>query len=212
LTAFADAAADVADVMLPIGAFTETGGSLVNAEGRLQSFHGVVKPPGEARPAWKVLRVLGNLLELPGFDAEAVDDVRRAALGDLDTLPARLDNAPAVTPAQPAAAEAGVAAASALRCERIADVPIYATDPIVRRAPALQQTADAREPVVGVSSALWAALRLTDKVMVHDEHHAVILPAREDRTLAEGTVRIAAGHPSTSMLGAMFGTVTLEAV
>jgi NADH-quinone oxidoreductase subunit G len=212
LTAFADAAADVADVMLPIGAFTETGGSLVNAEGRLQSFHGVVKPPGEARPAWKVLRVLGNLLELPGFDAETVDDVRRAALGDLDTLPARLDNAPAVTPAQPAATEAGVAAASALRCERIADVPIYATDPIVRRAPALQQTADAREPVVGVSSALWDALRLTDKVMVHDEHHAVILPAREDRTLAEGTVRIAAGHPSTSMLGAMFGTVTLEAV
>ena len=212
LTAFADAAADVADVMLPIGAFTETGGSLVNAEGRLQSFHGVVKPPGEARPAWKVLRVLGNLLELPGFDAETVDDVRRAALGDVDTLPARLDNAPAVPPALPAAAEAGVAAASALRCERIADVPIYATDPIVRRAPALQLTADAREPVVGVSSALWAALRLTDKVMVHDEHHAVILPACEDRTLAEGTVRIAAGHPSTSMLGAMFGTVTLEAV
>ena len=212
LTAFADAAADVADVMLPIGAFTETGGSVVNAEGRLQSFHGVVKPPGEARPAWKVLRVLGNLLELPGFDAETVDDVRRAALGDVDTLPARLDNAPAVPPALPAAAEAGVAAASALRCERIADVPIYATDPIVRRAPALQLTADAREPVVGVSSALWAALRLTDKVMVHDEHHAVILPACEDRTLAEGTVRIAAGHPSTSMLGAMFGTVTLEAV
>ncbi|MCE2913059.1 MAG: NADH-quinone oxidoreductase subunit NuoG [Rubrivivax sp.] len=212
LTAFADAASDVADVMLPIGAFTETGGSLVNAEGRLQAFHGVVKPPGEARPAWKVLRVLGNLLGLPGFDAETVEDVRRAALGDVDALCTRLDNAPVVAPGLASAPGPGEGAGSAVRCERIADVPIYATDPIVRRAPALQQTADAREPVVGVPAALWAALRLTDKVMVHDERHSVILPAREDRTLAEGTVRIAAGHPSTSMLGAMFGTVTLEAV
>ena len=68
LTSFKDAAVENADVLLPIAPFTETAGSFVNAEGRAQSFHGVVKPLGETRPAWKVLRVLGNLLGLPGFE------------------------------------------------------------------------------------------------------------------------------------------------
>ena len=211
LTPFKDAAADVADVMLPIAPFTETGGSFVNAEGRLQGFHGVVKPLGETRPGWKVLRVLGNLLDVPGFDFETVEDVRKEALGDQGALCTRLDNTSALAPARialPAAADGH----SAVRCERIADVPIHATDAIVRRAPSLQLTADARQPVVGVPTPLWHALRLTDKVLVHDGSQSVILPAREDASVAEGAVRIAAGHPSTAALGAMFGTVTLEKV
>ena len=79
-------------MLLPIAPFTETSGTFVNAEGRLQSFHGVVKPLGETRPAWKVLRVLGNLLGLTGFDFETSDEVRAEALGDPTTLAARLDN------------------------------------------------------------------------------------------------------------------------
>jgi NADH-quinone oxidoreductase subunit G len=63
------------DVLLPIAPFTETSGSFVNAEGRLQSFHAVVRPLGETRPAWKVLRVLANLLDVPGFDFETSQDV-----------------------------------------------------------------------------------------------------------------------------------------
>jgi NADH-quinone oxidoreductase subunit G len=200
--------ADVADVLLPIAPFTETGGSFVNAEGRLQSFHGVVKPLGETRPGWKVLRVLGNLLGLPGFDFETVEDVRADALGDGSGIAARLSNASVAVPEVAPAPAPG----SAIVCERIADVPIYATDPWVRRAPSLQLTVDARPPVVGVSSALWAALRLEDKVLVQMGEAAVVLPAREDRTLAEGAVRIAAGHPATASLGAMFGTVRLERV
>src|SRR6185295_1137917 len=74
-----DAAVDNADVLLPIAPFTETGGSFVNAEGRLQSFHGVVRSLGDSRPAWKVLRVLGNLLGLQGFSQESVEEVRAAA-------------------------------------------------------------------------------------------------------------------------------------
>ena len=70
------------DVLLPIAPFTETPGTFVNAEGRVQSFHGVVKPRGETRPAWKVLRVLGNLLGLPGFEYETSEEVRDEALGD----------------------------------------------------------------------------------------------------------------------------------
>jgi NADH-quinone oxidoreductase subunit G len=207
LTPFKDTAADCADVMLPIAPFTETAGTFVNAEGRAQSFHGVVKPLGEARPGWKVLRVLGNLLGLPGFDFETAEDVRAAALGDLSQLAARLDNSTAATlaPVPVAAPE----------LQRLADVPIYATDAIVRRATSLQLTADARgEPVVALPSALWAKLGLRpgSRVLVGQGEGAVVLPAREDRSLAAGTVRLAAGHPLTAGLGAMFGEISVEAV
>ena len=65
-----------ADVLLPISPFTETAGTFVSCEGRVQPFNGVVKPSAETRPAWKVLRVLGSLLDLPGFEFESIDDVR----------------------------------------------------------------------------------------------------------------------------------------
>ena len=205
MTPFSDANTDIADVLLPVAPFTETGGAFVNAEGRLQSFHGVVKPPGDARPAWKVLRVLGNLLGLQGFEQETVEDVRAEALGDVASLASRLDNT--------AAAAIGVPAAAATGLERIADVPIYATDPIVRRAPSLQATADAAAPTVGVPSALWRQLGLAagDKVVVRQGAGAsAMLPAREDSSLAPNALRIAAGHRSTATLGPMFGAVTVE--
>ncbi|CAD5374466.1 NADH-quinone oxidoreductase [Rubrivivax sp. A210] len=205
LTAFKDVAADVADVMLPIAPFTETAGAFVNAEGRLQSFHGVVKPQGDARPGWKVLRVLGNLLGLPGFDQESAEQVRAEALGNLATLSGRLDNGGAVLTA-PAATPAGL--------QRVADVPIYATDASVRRATSLQLTADARPPMVGLPSALWRQLGLQagGRVRVGQGGAKLELPAREDISLADGSVRIAAGLAATAALGAMFGTVTVEKV
>ena len=207
LTAFKDVAADVADVMLPIAPFTETGGSMVNAEGRLQRFHGVVKPLAETRPGWKVLRVLGNLLGLSGFDFETVESVGAEALGDAASLGQRLNNAAPAVSLQ-------VAAATPMGLERVADVPIYSTDATVRRSAPLQATADARPPEVGVSTALWQQLRLQPgaKVLVGQGETAVVLPAREDPGLAPSAVRIAAGHPSTVGLGAMFGAITLEAM
>jgi NADH-quinone oxidoreductase subunit G len=86
LTPFKDAVVPNADVLLPIAPFTETAGSFVNAEGRVQSFHGGAGL-GDTRPAWKVLRVLGNLLGLPGFEQESVEEVRAEALGDVSTIP-----------------------------------------------------------------------------------------------------------------------------
>jgi NADH-quinone oxidoreductase subunit G len=208
LTAFKDAAVDQADVLLPIAPFTETSGSFVNAEGRVQSFTGVVKPLGDARPAWKVLRVLGNLLGLQGFEQESSEEVRAEALGDLSALADRLDNGASVPLAQPAAP----APASAAGLERVADVPIYAADSLVRRAASLQLTADARPPVVGLPSALWQRLGLQPgaRVLVAQGQTAALLPAREDATLAPTAVRVAAGHPSTAALGAMFGPLTVE--
>ena len=206
LTAFKDAAVEHADVLLPITPFSETAGSFVNAEGRVQSFHGVVRPLGDARPAWKVLRVLGNLLGLDGFAQESAEEVRAEALGDTAAIPSRLDNNASALP--PATA----ATASGSGLERIADVPIYATDPIVRRAPSLQLTADARSPMVGLPSGLWQRLKLQsgDKVLVGQGQAAVVLPAREEPSLAATAVRVAAGHPATAALGAMFGPIAVE--
>jgi NADH-quinone oxidoreductase subunit G len=202
-TSFKDAVVANADVLLPIAPFTETAGSFVNAEGRLQSFQGVVKPAGDSRPAWKVLRVLGNLLGLAGFDHETSDDVLAEALGDPAQLAARLDNsAPAIV--APQVAPGGL--------QRVADVPIYAADALVRRAASLQRTADARRPVAGLPSALWQQLGLQagDSVRVSQGAASAVLPAREDATLAPNAVRVPAGHPDTAMLGAMFGAVTVE--
>jgi NADH-quinone oxidoreductase subunit G len=207
LTPFADAAADVADVMLPVAPFTETAGSFVNAEGRLQAFHGVVRPLGETRPGWKLLRVLGNLLGLAGFEHESAEDVRAEALGDPATIADRLDNAaPALAPL--ASRDASAPATP----ERIADVPIYATDSLVRRAESLQRTADARPPVASLSSALWRQLGLKPgaRVYVGQGTAGVVLPAVEDPTLAPTAVHVPAGHPDTAAMGPMFGPIQVE--
>ncbi|BEP53946.1 NADH-quinone oxidoreductase subunit NuoG [Variovorax sp. V118] len=124
---------EFSDVLLPIAPFTETPGTFVNAEGRLQGFHAVVKPQGETRPAWKVLRVLANLLGLPGFAFESTAEVL-ATVGDKGTVPANaLSNA---TSAKAVVASGAVAAPVV--------ASIYQLDSIVRRAPSLQLTADAR--------------------------------------------------------------------
>ncbi|BEP36424.1 NADH-quinone oxidoreductase subunit NuoG [Variovorax sp. V59] len=124
---------EFSDVLLPIAPFTETPGTFVNAEGRVQGFHAVVKPQGETRPAWKVLRVLANLLGLPGFAFESTADVLRT-IGDNGAVPANaLNNATAAK----AVASSGAAPAPVV-------ASIYQLDSIVRRAPSLQLTADAR--------------------------------------------------------------------
>ncbi|MCB2022509.1 MAG: NADH-quinone oxidoreductase subunit G [Burkholderiaceae bacterium] len=212
LSAFRSAGAEVADLMLPIAPFTETSGTFVNAEGRVQGFHGVVRPLGETRPGWKVLRVLGNLLELPGFDFETSEDVRAAAIGGIDVA-ARLDNRAGVGAGAGAGAGAAASASAAQGAlERIADVPIYSTDPLVRRALSLLLTRDALPPVVGLPSALWErlALKAGDEVRVSQGESSVQLPARLDATLAANAVRVAAGHAVTAGLGAMFGAIHVE--
>jgi len=124
------------DVLLPIAPFTETSGTFVNAEGRVQGFHAVVKPLGDTRPAWKVLRVLANLLGLPGFDFESSQDVLKQVAGaDAAQLPAdKLGNG----------TQAGIDL-SALAAQAPAVASIYQLDGLVRRATSLQLTADARQ-------------------------------------------------------------------
>ncbi len=127
---------DCADVLLPVAPFTETPGSFINAEGRVQSFHAVVRPLGDTRPAWKVWRVLGNMLGLAGFDFDSTQDVLKNIFG-ADAPPAVVDPSRL---SNSAPAHADFSASSVVPCV----APIYGLDGLVRRATSLQITADAR--------------------------------------------------------------------
>ena len=197
---------DYADVLLPIAPFTETAGTYVNAEGSVQSFNGVVRPLGDTRPAWKVLRVLGSLLGLPNFEYETAEEVRLAALGDAGVA-SRLSNQASVAPARIAATAANGG------FERLADVPIYHADALVRRAGALHLTAAAK---VANAAALPAALfdklglKEGDAVRVRQGERAVQLPAVRDANLAETVVRVSAATPAGAALGSLSGELVVE--
>ena len=196
-----------ADVLLPVSPFTETSGTFVSAEGRAQSFNGSVKPLGETRPAWKVLRVLGNLLSLEGFAYESSEDIRNEILGSssLDglDLTARLNNHADIA-LKPVQRSQGI--------ERLADVPLYFSDAIVRRSESLQQTTDAHVPRAVLSTALAEKLSVSpgDKVRVSQGTTTIVIECAVDRGLPDNVVRIASAHVSTAALGPMFGTISVE--
>ncbi|GAB4397205.1 MAG: NADH-quinone oxidoreductase subunit NuoG [Rhodoferax sp.] len=130
---------EVANVLLPISTFAETAGTFVNAEGRVQSFHAVTPPKGQSRPGWKVLRVLGNLLGLDGFEAQSAPEVCDEALRsrwDPSTgflLDSVLSNN----------TEARVCVGDVQAPEPVV-ASIYQLDALVRRSSALQATRDAK--------------------------------------------------------------------
>ncbi|MFA6903302.1 MAG: NADH-quinone oxidoreductase subunit NuoG [Gallionellaceae bacterium] len=203
LSAFKHQASEYADVMLPISPFTETSGTFVNTEGRVQSFKGAVKPLGEARPAWKVLRVLGNLLNVPGFDYDSSEAVRDEVLKGME-VSSKLNNQLQGLTVQPAAALHGL--------QRVSEVPIYATDAVVRRSAPLQATHDALPPHAAMHGEELKKLGVTPgaQVKVKTAQGSAQLAIAADDKLPMGVVRVAAGHASTAGLGAMFGTITVE--
>jgi len=210
-------ALEYAQVLLPVSPFTETGGSFVNTEGRIQSFQGVVRPLGETRPAWKVLRVLGTLLEVPGFEYDSVEAVRGDCVAVIGDMASRLDNAIQGEPATlRAAAPVGGERAGMERTgiERIGEVPIYRVDGLVRRAESLQLTRDAQAAVVSLPGALVAklGLRPNDRVRIFQNGGEGVLPFLRDDRLPANCARIPAGCHETSGLGPLFGEVNLERV
>ncbi len=214
LSPFEHRALDYAEVMLPIAPFTETAGTFVNTEGRAQSFAGVVKPLGDTRPAWKVLRVLGNLLGLPGFDQDSTEAVRAAI--PLDTLPAtgcdnRLD--PATLASLPIDASLPTTGS---RVERIAPVRIYDADALARRAPALQKTRDAAPIEAAFASDVWSNLALVDgdsvRVPAQGGEGSALFPAVRDPQLPKGCVLLPAGHQATCLLSPVAGALAFARV
>ncbi|MDH4233752.1 MAG: NADH-quinone oxidoreductase subunit NuoG [Gallionella sp.] len=205
MSAYKHHATDYADVLLPIAPFTETSGTFISTEGRAQSFKGAVKPLGDARPAWKVLRVLGNLLDVQGFEYDTSEEVRDAMLSGqnvADKLNNHIDGI----------AINAVVFASGAGLQRVADVPIYSSDAVVRRAAALQKTSDAATPRVRMHGSELQKLGLQsgNTVNVSQGNATVSLTVQADDTIPAGAARVAAGHPATAGLGAMFGTITVE--
>lgn len=194
---------DIADVLLPVAPFAETSGTYINFEGRIQSFEGAVAPLGQTRPAWKVLRVLGNFLDLPGFDYDSSEQVRDECLHNRN-IAGELNNVSGMLlefETTETLSETGLA--------RITDVPLYFSDMLVRRAQSLQQTQVAAEPVVHLSKSMFDKLKLVDgeKVCVWQERGETVLPAVKDESLPDNVVRLATGHPATAMLGPINGWI-----
>jgi NADH-quinone oxidoreductase subunit G len=204
-SAFVGNAKQYADVLLPIAPSTETSGTFINIAGQVQSFKAAVRPLGETRPGWKVLRVLGNLLGLDGFEFNSSEEVLKAFMpANLSTL---LNN---VVPEQTVA---GTVLNGKL--ELAAYAPIYDTDSLVRRAESLRKTKAAKPALVqiGVQTANALAVKTGDTVQLTDSEGGTLQAAvLVNKTIAENTVLVPMGRIETQSLRAVFGGAVLEAV
>ncbi len=208
---------ETADVLLPLAPFTETEGSFINAQGLLQHFNSVVRPLGETRPGWKILRVLGNHLNLPNFEYNNAEEVRAAALNGVD-IAACLSNACRIAPALPARTAPRGDASSANDgrkqvFERFSDIPIYSADPLVRRASSLQATRTAKAALrAALPSSVFERLGLKngDSVRIHQGECSATMLAACDARLPDNVMRIPAATPASAQLGGLFGDVSVE--
>jgi NADH-quinone oxidoreductase subunit G len=208
LTAYKSAALDNADILLPIAPFTETSGTFMSMEGRVQSFQAVTRPLGEARPGWKVLRVLANTLGLPGFDFNSSEDVKNAIFNG--EKPSAVvwrslnNNLKELVEIQVNIKKEGL--------QRIGEVPQYEFDPIVRRSAPLQKTKYNIRPMARMRAEQLADLGLQDGdiVVARQDKGSAVLKVRVDNHVAKGCVRVAAAHPLTAGLGDLMGDITIE--
>ena len=191
-----------ADILLPVATLGETAGTLVNAEGRWQSFAGVAQPQGDARPAWRLLRVLANVLELDGFEYQAPDEIHaeiRAVAGE-------------ATAARPADAVTPVGQPTA-GWTRVGYPAMFGVDPLTRHAPSLQATqhAGAAEVLLNVDDANRLGVGEGGYVRVTQGAVARELPVRLAEGVPSGSFWLAAGLEGSAGLGALIGEAQLEA-
>lgn len=203
LTAYqTDTMKSYSHVLLPIALFAETSGTYINNEGCSQSINGVVAPAGEARPGWKILRVMGNLFNLPGFDFNTSTEVRdelQKIIGEIKPSNTMNWNAQAMT-----STHSGL--------QRISDIPMNAIDPVTRRAKSLQQTTDVTDGKAHINAALAQQLGLRDgdKARVEQDEHSVTLPVMIDDRIPDQCVLIHAAQPCHPELGGWFGEIRLN--
>jgi NADH-quinone oxidoreductase subunit G len=180
----------------------------VNAQGTVQSFKGTVPGFAQSRPGWKVLRVLGNLLNMPGFDEESSEAVRDTIVAS--SFQDRLSNAikgSLDTTILPLQAESTVHP-----LERVADLPIYRSDAVVRRSASLQATKASQQPLAQVHPDTLKALGLNvgDAVKVKTATGEWLTTVEADQTLPQWAIRVASGFESTSVLGSSTNPLHLE--
>ena len=191
-----------ADVLLPMGPFTETSGTYVNTEGRWQSFAGVASPLGDSRPGWKVLRVLGNQLGLDGFEQHSSEAIRDALREQTGTI--KLDNSQAAGPVAAAVAVSGL--------QRIGDVALLAVDSLVRRADSLQATPDAEAAArlrINAAQAGQSGVQDGSTVTVKQGDASTTMTVEISEQVPDGCVWLQAGTDAAAVLGASFGEVSL---
>jgi NADH-quinone oxidoreductase subunit G len=209
INAYASAVADYADVILPATPFTETAGTFVNVEGRAQGFHPVVKPLAQSRPAWKILRVLGERFGFAGFTANDVADVRATVSEVVDNGAALCSNA-VQNLTDTSFVTGGL--------EKSARVAPYANDAVTRRAESLQKTGWAEDAlVVGLAKNVYESLGLAvdlagdaEWIYVAQDGARVKAQAVLRESLADNVVDIQAGSALAAQLGSQFGSVTVE--
>lgn len=199
---FCEKVASYADVFLPSVPFTETSGTFVNTEGKWQRFKGAVPAQGEARPGWKILRVLGNLLQLPHFDYQSTEEIVTAVEKATAEVISQHHKELHLPTSIPAVID-GI--------ERISAWPIYRADALVRRAPSLQAIVINDDPAVYLPITLANQLQISadNWVQVTAGESQVILPAVLVDNMPENTVYIPRGFPETADLSGAFGAVTL---
>jgi NADH-quinone oxidoreductase subunit G len=203
LTAYrSDEIEKYADVMLPVSVFAETSGTFINNAGSSQTFAGVVPPVGQARPAWKFLRVLGNLFNLDGFDYESSSDVLdevMQSIGEIKTN--NMDQWQSPTSLEPASND----------LQRITEIPMNMIDSICRRAVSLQKTADVSDGAIHINTALAGKNNLTDadNARVEQDENSVTLKVVVDDRVPDDCVLIQAAHIAQIDLGASFGSIRI---
>lgn len=198
-----DAMKEYASVILPTSAFTETAGTYVNIDGQWQSFRGNAKPFAQARPAWKVLRVLGNVFELPGFDYLSAEQVLQECQEMAEHAKCRIEETYPVE-------NATLGRVNGL--ERLGSWPIYRIDATVRRASTLQDAATSEVAAIHVNAntAQQHGINGSDTAIISQDDVDVQLPVVIDERLADNTVYVPSGFAETAALTASYGPVTLR--
>ena len=195
---------EIADVILPIAAFAETPGTFVNAEGCWQGYSATVPPPGDSKPAWKVLRMLGGLADLDGFDYVSDSEVR-------DEIKASFDDQAEFTSHSRIEAEFAPPETVNGDLMRISDSAIYGVDAIVRRAPALQQTHDAADAAfINAADAKTHGVSDNEKVKLVQGGRSAEVALIIDNSIPKGCVLVPMGTPGSAQLGDAFGAIEIN--
>jgi len=199
-----DVAKQYSNVLLPLASVVETSGTFVNTEGNWQGFKGMVKPLGESRPAWKVLRVLGNLFALDGFDYVMSSDIKEELEEVLSSNLSTAENKDFLIES--------LSTIVSDELVRIADVPIYAVDGVVRRASSLQKTAQALDLKVRINErvAVDSGVQGAENVLVTQNGKQRVIALEIDNRVADGSVWLPAALSSTSGFGAHGDVIALE--
>jgi NADH-quinone oxidoreductase subunit G len=198
-----------ANVILPVSPFTESSGTIVNMEGRVQSYTAVTQSLGQSRPAWKVLRVLANHLNLKDFDYESSADVKEAHLkSENQFLSKELSNSIEIT------SDYKIRITKPKQFSRIGEIHQYCIDPIVRRAPSLQTAIQKSKAFAKLNPIDMKSLKLkvNDKIQVTQGKQSTILIVIEDVSIPEGSIYIPSGIDDTANLANNYGDVTVKKI